>query len=119
MITFICAIVLLIGGYFLYGKLVEKIFCPDDRPTPAIDHPDGVDYVPMKTWPVFLIQILNIAGSSPIFGALMGAVFGPVVFLWIVFGSILGGAVHDYMSGMISVRLNGASVSEIVGKYLG
>lgn len=119
MITFICAIVLLIGGYFLYGKLVEKIFCPDDRPTPAIDHPDGVDYVPMKTWRVFLIQLLNIAGTGPIFGALMGAVFGPVVFLWIVFGSILGGAVHDYMSGMISVRLNGASVSEIVGKYLG
>lgn len=119
MITFICAIVLLIGGYFLYGKLVEKIFCPDDRLTPAIDHPDGVDYVPMKTWRVFLIQLLNIAGTGPIFGALMGAVFGPVVFLWIVFGSILGGAVHDYMSGMISVRLNGASVSEIVGKYLG
>lgn len=119
MITFICAIVLLIGGYFLYGKLTEKVFRPDDRPTPAVDHPDGVDYVPMKTWRVFLIQLLNIAGTGPIFGALMGAVFGPVVFLWIVFGSILGGAVHDYMSGMISVRMNGASVSEIVGKYLG
>ena len=119
MITFCCAILLLIGGYFLYGKLTEKVFRPDDRPTPAIDHPDGVDYVPMKTWRVFLIQLLNIAGTGPIFGALMGAVFGPVVFLWIVFGSILGGAVHDYMSGMISVRMNGASVSEIVGKYLG
>ncbi len=119
MITFCCAILLLIGGYFLYGKLVEKVFRPDDRQTPAVEHPDGVDYVPMKTWRVFLIQLLNIAGTGPIFGPLMGAVFGPVVFLWIVFGSILGGAVHDYMSGMISVRMNGASVSEIVGKYLG
>ena len=119
MITFICSIVILLAGYFLYGKLMDKIFKPDDRPTPAIDHPDGVDYVPMKTWRVFLIQLLNIAGTGPIFGALMGAVFGPIVFLWIVFGSILCGAVHDYMSGMISLRLNGASVSEIVGKYLG
>lgn len=84
-----------------------------------IAHPDGVDYVPMKTWRVFLIQLLNIAGTGPIFGPLMGAVFGPVVFLWIVLGAILGGAIHDYMSGMISVRMNGASVSEIVGKYLG
>ncbi len=119
MITFSVAIVLLISGYLLYGKLVEKVFRPDDRPTPAIAHPDGVDYVPMKTWRVFLIQLLNIAGTGPIFGALMGAVFGPVVFIWIVFGSILGGAVHDYMCGMISVRLNGASISEIVGQYLG
>ena len=119
MITFCCAIIFLIVGYFLYGKLAEKVFRPDDRPTPAVAHPDGVDYVPMKTWRVFLIQLLNIAGTGPIFGALMGAVFGPVVFLWIVLGSILGGAIHDYMSGMISVRMNGASISEIVGKYLG
>ena len=119
MITFCCSIILLIAGYFLYGKLAEKVFRPDDRPTPAVEHPDGVDYVPMKTWRVFLIQLLNIAGTGPIFGALMGAVFGPVVFLWIVLGSILGGAIHDYMSGMISVRMNGASISEIVGKYLG
>lgn len=119
MITFIIALVILLGGYFLYGKLTERVFRPDGRPTPAVEHPDGVDYVPMKTWRVFLVQLLNIAGTGPIFGALMGAVFGPVVFLWIVFGSILGGAVHDYMSGMISVRRNGASVSEIVGKYLG
>ena len=119
MITFLCAVVLLIAGYFLYGRLVERVFRPDDRPTPAAAHPDGVDYVPMKTWRVFLVQLLNIAGTGPIFGALMGAVFGPVVFLWIVFGSILGGAVHDYMSGMISLRMDGASVSEIVGRYLG
>jgi len=119
MITFCCAIAILVGGYFLYGKVTERVFRPDERPTPAAARPDGVDYVPMKTWRVFLVQLLNIAGTGPIFGALMGAVFGPVVFLWIVFGSILGGAVHDYMSGMISVRMNGASVSEIVGKYLG
>lgn len=119
MITFICALVILFAGYFLYGGLVERVFRPDDRPTPAVEHPDGVDYVPMKTWRVFLVQLLNIAGTGPIFGALMGAVFGPVVFLWIVFGSILGGAVHDYMSGMISLRMNGASLSEMVGKYLG
>ena len=119
MITFLCALLILLLGYYMYGRLAERVFRPDDRPTPAMNHPDGVDYVPMKTWRVFLVQLLNIAGTGPIFGALMGAVFGPVVYLWIVFGSILGGAVHDYMSGMISVRMNGASVSEIVGKYLG
>ncbi|MCM1480812.1 MAG: carbon starvation protein A, partial [Muribaculaceae bacterium] len=100
-------------------RLVERIFKPDDRPTPAEEHTDGMHYVPMKTWRVFLVQLLNIAGTGPIFGALMGAVFGPIVFLWIVLGSVLGGAVHDYLSGMISVRMNGASLSEIVGKYLG
>ena len=119
MITLICALLLLIVGYVVYGRLVERIFRPDERPTPAVAHPDGVDYIPMKTWRVFLIQLLNIAGTGPIFGALLGAVFGPVVFLWIVFGSILGGAVHDYMSGMISLRMDGASISEIVGAYLG
>lgn len=119
MITLICAVELLIVGYTVYGKLVERIFRPDERSTPAVAHPDGVDYIPMKNWRVFLIQLLNIAGTGPIFGALLGAVFGPVVFLWIVFGSILGGAVHDYMSGMISLRMDGASISEIVGAYLG
>ncbi|WP_297234329.1 carbon starvation CstA family protein [uncultured Flavonifractor sp.] len=119
MITLICAVLLLAVGYVFYGKRVERVFRPDDRPTPAVAHPDGVDYIPMKNWRVFLIQLLNIAGTGPIFGALLGAVFGPVVFLWIVFGSILGGAVHDYMSGMISIRMNGASISEIVGAYLG
>lgn len=119
MITFFAALALLIAGYFLYGKLIEKVFRPDDRPTPSVAHADGVDFVEMPTWKVFLIQLLNIAGTGPIFGALMGAVFGPVVFLWIVFGCILGGAVHDYCSGMISVRMGGASASEIVGTYLG
>lgn len=119
MITLICAVLLLAAGYALYGKLVERVFRPDERPTPAVAHPDGVDYIPMKNWRIFLIQLLNIAGTGPIFGALLGAVFGPVVFLWIVFGSILGGAVHDYMSGMISLRMDGASISEIVGEYLG
>ena len=102
MISLFVSFSVLIIGYFVYGKVTEKIFSPDDREMPAIRKNDGVDYVPMKTWKAFLIQLLNIAGTGPIFGALMGAVFGPVVFLWIVFGAILGGAVHDYMSGMIS-----------------
>ncbi len=119
MITFIIALLVLLVGYQLYGRLVEKIVAPGDDPTPAMAHPDGVDFTPMKKWRVFLIQLLNIAGTGPIFGPLMGAVFGPVVFLWIVLGSILGGAVHDYLSGMASVRNDGASISEIVGKYLG
>ncbi len=119
MITFVAALLLLFIGYFVYGKFVSNIFKPDDRTTPAISRNDGVDYVPMKTWRVFLIQLLNIAGTGPIFGALMGAVFGPTVFLWIVFGSILGGAVHDYLTGMVSLRMDGASIVEITGKYLG
>lgn len=119
MITFFTAFVLLLTGYFTYSRIVERIFGVDDRPTPAVTMADGVDYVEMPTWKVFLIQLLNIAGTGPIFGALMGAVFGPVVFLWIVFGCILGGAVHDYCSGMISCRMGGASLPEIVGTYLG
>lgn len=119
MVTFFAALALLFIGYHTYGRLAESLFGPDDRLTPAVSKADGVDFVEMPTWKVFLIQLLNIAGTGPIFGALMGAVFGPVVFLWIVFGSILGGAVHDYMTGMISCRMGGASVSEIVGKYLG
>lgn len=119
MITFAIALLLLLAGYLFYGRVIEKIIAPTDNPTPAIAHPDGVDFTPMKKGKVFLIQLLNIAGTGPIFGPLMGAVFGPVVFLWIVFGSILGGAVHDFLSGMVSVRNDGASISEIVGKYLG
>ena len=119
MVTFFVALALLFTGYHTYGRLAESLFGPDDRLTPAASKADGVGFVEMPTWKVFLIQLLNIAGTGPIFGALMGAVFGPVVFLWIVFGSILGGAVHDYMTGMISCRMGGASVSDIVGKYLG
>lgn len=119
MISFLVALAVLVFGYFTYGKLTEKVFGPDDRKTPAIAINDGVDCVPMKTWKALLIQLLNIAGTGPIFGALMGACFGPVVFLWIVFGSILGGAVHDYMCGMISERHNGASIAELTGIYMG
>lgn len=119
MISLFISFAVLIVGYIVYGRVAEKIFAPDDRKTPAIAVNDGVDCVPMKRWKAFLIQLLNIAGTGPIFGALMGAVFGPVVFLWIVFGSILGGAVHDYMSGMISSRHNGASIAELSGTYLG
>lgn len=119
MISFCISIVVLVVGYLIYGRITERAFSPDDRKTPAIESPDGVDRVPMKKWRSFLVQLLNIAGTGPIFGALMGAVFGPVVFLWIVFGSILGGAVHDYMSGMISSRHNGESIAELSGKYLG
>lgn len=119
MVSFVIALVVLLIGFFTYGKLVEKVFGPDDRTTPAIEINDGVDCIPMKTWKALLIQLLNIAGTGPIFGALMGACFGPVVFLWIVFGSILGGAVHDYMCGMISERHKGASIAELSGIYLG
>jgi carbon starvation protein CstA len=119
-ITFFLALVLLIVGYFTYGVFVEKIFKPDTRrDTPALTINDGVDYVPLDWKKVFLIQLLNIAGLGPIFGAIAGALWGPVAFLWIVVGSIFAGAVHDYFSGMLSVRNNGSSVSEIVGKYLG
>ena len=119
MISLFLAFAVLIGGYLVYSRVTDKIFSTDDRETPAIAVNDGVDCVPMKTWKAFLVQLLNIAGTGPIFGALMGAVFGPVVFLWIVLGSILGGAVHDYMSGMISERHGGASIAELSGVYLG
>lgn len=119
MISFISALAVLVLGYIFYGRLTEKVFAPDDRKTPAVTDTDGVDFIPLKTRKAVLIQLLNIAGTGPIFGALMGACFGPVVFLWIVFGAILGGAVHDYMSGMISERNKGASVAELSGKYLG
>ena len=119
MISLILSLVVLLVGYAVYSRVTEKVFSPDDRATPAIAINDGVDCVPMKPWRAFLIQLLNIAGTGPIFGALMGACFGPVVFLWIVLGSILGGAVHDYMSGMISCRHGGSSVAELSGIYLG
>ena len=120
MITFSIAIVLLILGYLVYGAIVEKIFGTDkDRKTPCYTCADGVDYIPMKTWKVYLIQFLNIAGTGPIFGAIQGILFGPAAYLWIVFGCIFGGAVHDFLSGMISMRENGASLPELVGKELG
>ena len=119
MISFLVALAVLTAGYFLYGRLAEKVFGPDGRRTPAEAINDGVDCVPMKTWKALLIQLLNIAGTGPIFGALMGACFGPVVFLWIVAGSILGGAVHDYMNGMISERYSGQSVAQLSGVFMG
>ena len=120
MITFIVSVVLLILGYWLYSKVIERVIGVDPkRVTPAVAHPDGVDYVPMKPWRIFLIQFLNIAGVGPICGAIMGAQFGTASFLWIVFGCIFAGAVHDFIAGFISIRQDGASLPEIHGKYLG
>ena len=119
MISFFICLALLIGGYFTYGSLVDRTFGPDDRETPAVKINDGVDYMVLPQWKLFMIQLLNIAGLGPIFGALSGALWGPVVFLWITFGTIFAGAVHDYFSGMMSERNEGASISEISGIYLG
>lgn len=120
MITFLVAFALLLLGYFVYGAIVEKIFGSDEcRKTPCYTMRDGVDYEPMPTWKVFLIQFLNIAGTGPIFGAIQGILFGPSAYLWIVLGCIFGGAVHDYLAGMISLRRGGASLPEIVGDELG
>ena len=119
MISFVICLALLIGGYFVYGKIVENTFAPDDRETPAVRINDGVDYVVMPQWKLFLVQLLNIAGLGPIFGAMQGALWGPIVFLWITFGTIFAGGVHDYFSGMLSERNNGASISEVCGIYLG
>ncbi len=119
MISFFLCFIALIAGYFTYGKLVENTFGPDDRETPAVRINDGVDYVVMPEWKLFLVQLLNIAGLGPIFGALQGALWGPAVFLWITCGTIFAGGVHDYFSGMLSERIDGASISEVTGKYLG
>ncbi len=120
MITFIIAIVTLVLGYILYGALVEKVFVIDDKAqTPAVTKTDGVDFVPMKPWRIFLVQFLNIAGLGPIFGAIMGIFFGPAAFLWIVFGTIFAGGVHDYLSGMLSIRKGGLSLPDIIGDELG
>lgn len=119
MITFVVAIVALILGYVFYGAFVEKIFGVSTEPTPAYTKNDGVDFMPMPLWKVFLIQFLNIAGTGPIFGAIGGILFGPAAYLWIVLGCIFGGAVHDYLSGMVSLRKGGASLPEIVGDELG
>ena len=119
MISFLLCLAILVGGYFVYGKIVDNTFGPDDRETPAVRINDGVDYVVMPQWKLFLVQLLNIAGLGPIFGAMQGALWGPVVFLWITFGTIFAGGVHDYFSGMMSERNDGASIAEITGKYLG
>ena len=120
MITFIIALVLLVVGFFTYGILVEKIFGVEpERKTPALTKTDGVDFVPMSPWRIFLVQFLNIAGLGPIFGAIMGIFYGPAAFLWIVFGTIFAGGVHDYLSGMMSIRKGGISLPQIIGDELG
>lgn len=120
MYSFILSLFLLIVGYFIYGSFVNRVFGPDpNRPMPCYTKQDGADYTPMPTWKVYTVQFLNIAGTGPIFGALMGILYGPAAFLWIVFGCLLGGAMHDYMAGMISLRKDGASLPEIIGDELG
>ncbi len=120
MLSFLLCIIALIVGYVLYGAFVDRVFGSDPkRPTPAIEKADGVDFIPMPTWKVFMIQFLNIAGTGPIFGAIMGAKFGPASYLWIVLGCIFAGAVHDYLTGMLSIRHGGAGLPELVGNYLG
>ncbi|MBR6184464.1 MAG: carbon starvation protein A [Bacteroidales bacterium] len=120
MVSFFISVLALILGFLLYGRFVERVFGPDPaRPTPAVTKADGIDYIALPSWKVFMIQFLNIAGTGPIFGAIMGAKFGPAAYLWIVFGCIFGGAVHDYLSGMLSLRNGGAGLPELIGKYLG
>ncbi len=120
MYSFLISVAALLAGFLLYGAFVERVFGPDPaRKTPAVAKADGVDYIVMPTWKVFMIQFLNIAGTGPIFGAIMGAKFGPAAYLWIVFGCIFAGAVHDYLSGMLSIRHGGAGYPDLVGEYLG
>lgn len=119
MISFIISLLALIIGYLIYGRFVERVFGPDNRPTPSVSMADGVDYITLPNWKVFMIQFLNIAGTGPIFGAIMGAWYGPTSYLWIVFGCIFAGAVHDYFGGMLSVRHGGANLPELVGTYIG
>ena len=120
MITLAVSVILLVIGYLTYSKTCERIFgADDDRPTPAIAQADGVDFVTMPRWRVFMVQFINIAGLGPIFGAVAGAMWGPVAFLWIVVGCLVAGGVHDYFSGMLSLRNGGQSFSELSGQYLG
>lgn len=119
MITFFLALLALIVGYMFYGKFVEHVFGPTNHRTPALSKTDGVDFIPLPLWKIFMIQFLNIAGTGPIFGAIMGAKFGPSAYLWIVLGCIFAGATHDYLSGMLSVRNGGIGLPDIIGKYLG
>ena len=119
MISFSLSLIALVLGYLFYGRFVERVFAPDNRATPALSKADGVDFMVLPSWKIFMIQFLNIAGTGPIFGAIMGAKFGPVAYLWIVFGCIFAGAVHDYLSGMLSMRHDGAGLPELIGQYLG
>ncbi|MDR2455235.1 MAG: carbon starvation protein A [Deltaproteobacteria bacterium] len=119
-VWFLIAFAALLVGYFIYGRIIEKLFGPDlSRPTPAVSMNDGVDYVKLPTWKIFLIQLLNIAGVGPVFGPIMGALYGPAALLWIVLGTLFAGAVHDYFSGMMSLRYNGKSVADVIGFTLG
>lgn len=120
MYTFIIALVVLVLGYLIYGRYIARIVdINPNYPTPAMTKADGIDFVPMPTWKVFMIQFLNIAGLGPIFGAIMGAQFGTASYLWIVFGTIFGGAVHDFISGIMSLRNDGESLPQTIGRYLG
>ena len=119
MISFTLSLIALVLGYLLYSRFVERVFGPDDRVTPAVAKADGLDYIVLPNWKIFMIQFLNIAGTGPIFGAIMGAKFGPVAYLWIVLGCIFAGAVHDYFCGMLSMRHDGAGLPELIGHYLG
>ncbi len=115
MISFLLSLLALVAGYFVYGKFIERVIGPDDRPTPAISKADGVDFIALPSWKVFMIQFLNIAGTGPIFGAIMGAWYGPVAYIWIVLGCIFAGAMHDFFSGMLSIRHGGANLPELIG----
>ncbi|MCR5003603.1 MAG: carbon starvation protein A [Bacteroidales bacterium] len=120
MYSFIICVAALILGYIFYGKFVEKVFAPDpNRIPPCVSKADGMDYVPMPSWKIYMIQFLNIAGTGPIFGALMGAKFGPASYVWIVIGAIFAGAMHDYFAGMMSMRNGGEGLPDIIGRYLG
>ena len=120
MITFAICLVVLVASYFLYGKLLDRVVGIDPAAdVPSKTHYDGVDYIPLPRWRIFLVQLLNIAGTGPIFGAILGACYGPVAFLWITLGGIFMGAMHDYLAGVISLRNEGRSLPQIIGKYLG
>jgi carbon starvation protein CstA len=120
MILFFASVGLLVLGYLIYGRLIDRLFGADpSRPTPAETMADGVDYIKLPPWKIFLIQLLNIAGLGPIYGPILGALYGPVALIWIVFGCIFAGAVHDYFSGMLSVRHDGQSIPDVVGHNLG
>ena len=119
MLLFILGILLLILGYLTYGRFIEKVLGPDDRQTPAVAHPDGVDFVTLPHWKNMLIQLLNIAGIGPVIGVILGIKFGEIVFIIIPIGNIIGGAVHDFFAGMMSIREGGANMPFLIRKYLG